>query len=238
MLRWWHEVCLAATLYLFYDAARGLTTGGVLKAERDGWDILTLERAFHLDPESWLNAHVQTSPALAVPACYLYATLHFVVTPAVLVWTYRARPAHYSRVRTTLAVTTASALFGFWLFPTAPPRLLLGGGFHDTLATYSSWGWWGAGTSVPRGAASLANEFAAMPSLHVAWAVWVAATLVAHAQGRVIRVLAAVYPAVTATVVVATANHYLLDVVAGAGLYALAHAVVRSYPSRRALVAE
>jgi hypothetical protein len=232
MLRWWHEVVLAAVLYGCYDAARGLSNGGFVKAERDGWEILDLERALHLDPEGWLNAHLQTVPLLAVSACYVYATLHFVVTPIVLIWTFRSRPVAYVRARTTLALTTAGALIGFWFFPTAPPRLLIGGGFHDTLATYSSWGWWGSQTSIPQGTAALANQFAAMPSLHVAWSIWCAATLLAHLRNRAVKLLAAAYPIVTATVVLATANHYVLAVAAGAALWALAHALVRVYPGR------
>ncbi|MFZ2014601.1 MAG: phosphatase PAP2 family protein [Nocardioides sp.] len=232
LLRWWHELVLATLLYACYDAARGLSRGGFVKAERDGWHILDFERALHLDPEGWLNAHLQTFPLLAVPACYAYATLHFVVTPSVLVWAYCRRPTAYARARTTLALATAGALFGFWFFPTAPPRLLIGGGFQDTLATYSNWGWWGSQTSIPQGAAALANQFAAMPSLHVAWSIWCAATLIAHVRSRTVRVLAGLYPVITATVVLATANHYLLDVAAGAALWALAHAFVRVYPSR------
>jgi hypothetical protein len=215
-----------------YDAARGLSGGGVARAERDGWDILDLERALHLDPEGWLNLHLQSFPLLAVPACYVYATLHFVLTPLVLVWTFRHRPAPYAAARTTLALTTAGALVGFWLFPTAPPRLLVGGGFQDTLASYSGWGWWGSETSIPQGAAPLANQFAAMPSLHMAWAMWCAATVFVHVRSRPIKVLAAGYPILTAAVVLATANHYVLDVLAGVVLWAVANAVVRAYPGR------
>ena len=219
---------MAVGLYAGYDAVRGLFRDGPARAERDGWGILGLERALRLDPEGWLNAHVQATPLLAVPACYVYATLHFVVTPCVLVWTFRHRPAFYTRARTALALTTAGALVGFWLFPTAPPRLLVGGGFHDTLSAYSGWGWWGTDASVPQGAAALANQFAAMPSLHVAWSVWCAATLLTQVRNPVVRVLAVLYPVLTAVVVLATANHFVLDVVAGAVLWALADAFARS----------
>lgn len=218
---------MAVGLYAGYDAVRGLIRGGPAQAERDGWGILSLERALHLDPEGWLNAHVQATPLLAVPACYVYATLHFVVTPYVLIWTFRHRRASYARARTALALTTAGALVGFWLFPTAPPRLLVGGGFHDTLTAYSGWGWWGHDASVPQGAAALANQFAAMPSLHVAWSVWCAATVLTQVRHPVVRVLAACYPVLTAAVVLATANHFVLDVAAGAVLWAIADTVAR-----------
>jgi hypothetical protein len=230
--RWWRELVLAAGLYACYDAIRGLIRGGSAQAQRDGWDVLNLERVLHLDPEGWINTHVQSLPILAVPACYVYATLHFVVTPCVLVWTFRQRPLVYGQARTCLAITTAGALLGFWLFPTAPPRLLSGGGFHDTLAAYSSWGWWGSDASVPQGAVALANQFAAMPSLHVAWSAWCAATLLAQVRHPIIRALAALYPLLTAAVVLATGNHYVLDVIAGVALWGLADAVSRTHANR------
>jgi hypothetical protein len=122
-----------------------------------------------------------------------------------------------------LAVITGAALIGFWWFPTAPPRLLAGAGFQDTLAHYSSWGWWGTDASVPAGAAAIANQYAAMPSLHLAWAAWCGATVYTLCRTRVVRVLAVAYPILTALVVLGTANHYLLDVLAGAALWASAH---------------
>ena len=217
--RWLAEVALAAAFYGLYDLIRGLISGSTPRAERDGADLLQWERLLHLDPEHLLNNTLQHLAWLAVPACYFYATLHFVVTPAVLVWTYRRHTSAYRRARTTLALITAAALIGFWRFPTAPPRLLSGAGFHDTLAAFSGFGWWGTEASVPAGAASLANQYAAMPSLHVAWAMWCGAVVIASTRRRWLRTLAAAYPMLTIFVVLGTANHYLLDVIAGAGLW-------------------
>ena len=224
---WWRELALVIAFYALYDAIRGLIGGGSPQAQRDGWDLLHWEQLLHVDPEHWLNDHLQHLAVLAVPACFFYATLHFLVTPGVLIWTYRARPAAYRRVRTVLALVTAAALVGFWRFPTAPPRLLTGAGFHDTLAHFSSWGWWGSDASVPAAAAAIANQFAAMPSLHLAWAAWCGATVYRLSRRSWVRVVALAYPVVTALVVLGTANHYLLDVLAGAALWAAAEAVVR-----------
>lgn len=138
---WWREVVLLAALYGVYDAIRGVIAGSPAKAEHDGGDLLHVEQLSHLDPEHWINNIFQHVAVLAVPACFFYATLHFVITPSVLIWAHLARPAAYRRARTVLAGITAIALLGFWLFPTAPPRLLAGAGFHDTLAVYSTWGW-------------------------------------------------------------------------------------------------
>ncbi len=224
--RWWHELVLVAVLYAGYDAVRGLIAGSTARAEHDGWDILHLETRLHLDPERWLNATVSHTAVLAVPASYFYATLHFIITPAVLIWIYRQRPAGYRYARNVLATITAAALAGFWLFPTAPPRLLTGAGFHDTLAAFSTWGWWGADPAVPAGAAAIANQYAAMPSLHLAWAAWCGATIYRHARHRQIRILAVSYPLATVAVILGTANHYLLDVLAGVALWVLAEAAV------------
>jgi PAP2 superfamily len=216
-----------AAFYAVYDAIRGVISGSIPRAQGDGGDLLRWERWTHLDPEHALNNALQHVSVVAIPACYFYATLHFIVTPAVLIWTYRARPAAYRNARTVLAIVTASALIGFWRFPTAPPRLLTDGGFHDTLAAYRNWGWWGSDASVPAGAAAIANQFAAMPSLHMAWAAWCGATVFRLASRRWLRVLAVAYPVLTALVVLGTANHYLADVVAGAGLWLLADLGVR-----------
>jgi hypothetical protein len=187
------------------------------------------ERARNIAPENWLNAHLETMPLLAVAACYVYAALHYLVTPSVLIWAYWRDPRLYVRARTTLVLTTFGALLGFWLYPTAPPRLLSGAGFQDTLQRFSGWGWWGAGSSLPSGSGSLANQFAAMPSLHVAWSVWCSATLLALVRRRSVKLVGVAYPIVTAVVVLATGNHYLLDVVAGVAVWAGAELCTRRF---------
>jgi hypothetical protein len=228
--RWWRELVFVLGFYAVYDAIRGLMTGTLVQAQRDGYSLLYFERFMHLDPEHWLNDTVQRVPVLAVPACFFYATLHFVVTPAVLVWAYRCRPMAYRQARTVLALITAAALAGFWWYPTAPPRLLAGAGYHDTLAQFSNWGWWGADASVPAAAGAIANQFAAIPSLHVAWAAWSAATVASLTRNRAVRIAAVAYPVLTAFVVLATANHYLLDVVAGVALWGVAHVTTGYLP--------
>jgi PAP2 superfamily protein len=231
---WVRELILAAVLYEVYNLIQHLLTGGTAHAQHNGRDLFDWERRLHLDPERFLNNLFDAHTVVAVPACYVYATLHFLVTPAVLIWAYRARPAAYRQARTVLIVMTVSALAGFRWFPTAPPRLLDGAGFTDTLAHFSRWGWWGS-DALPSAASSLANQYAAMPSLHVGWAVWSGATVYTLTHRRAIRVLALAYPAVTTLVVLGTGNHYLLDAVAGAALWLLAFVLVHCYaPLRRA----
>lgn len=231
---WWREVALVAVLYVVYDVSRGLRDCSVSSANHHGSAILRAEAWLHIDIEHSLNTGIGHVPVLAVLASYMYATLHFVVTPAVLIWLYRRYPQDYGRARTTLALATIMGLVVFWLVPTTPPRLLPGSTFHDTMASVAGWGWWGGDGSAPRGLGGLTNQLAAMPSLHVGWALWSGYWIYRHARRSWMRVLGAAYAPVTALVVMATANHYLLDVVAGVADVALAAWIVMAVSKRRA----
>jgi hypothetical protein len=108
-------------------------------------------------------------------------------------------------------------LIGFTLLPTCPPRLLSAGhGFVDTMAQYSSYGWWGGEASAPRGMGSMTNQYAAMPSLHVGWSLWCGVMLWRYGRTPLARAAGIAYPLVTTIVVMGTANHYFLDAAAGA----------------------
>lgn len=224
--RWWREATAAVGLYAVYSASRGLKQGDLASSDRTGQALLDWEQSWHLDPEHALNQLLFHLPALAVAASYFYAVLHYVVTPAVLVWMYRRRPDHYRTARTTLVVATVLGLVGFWFLPTTPPRLLAGSGFHDTLADVSAWGWWGGQASAPRGLGALTNQYAAMPSLHVGWALWSGWLIARHARGRAARAAGVLYPVLTALVVMSTGNHYLLDAAGGVADMALAAGIV------------
>lgn len=212
---WIFELVLLGALYGGYELGRAMLESDLPTALVNGRDILRWERSWHLAPEHALNQVTARSTLLAVIASYYYAALHYLVTPAVLIWMYRRRAEHYRIARTSLAVSTALGLIGFYLAPTAPPRLLPGSGVRDTLADVADWGWWSGDGSVPRGLGGLSNQFAAMPSLHVGWALWCGVLVAWFARPLWLRCLGALYPVGTATVVLATGNHYLLDVFAG-----------------------
>ncbi|WP_250279467.1 phosphatase PAP2 family protein [Frankia sp. Cppng1_Ct_nod] len=212
----WIEAVVMIVLYYSYTAIRAVADGSRRDALAVGWDLLRIQTDLHLNVELGLNHWLQGLPALAVASCYYYASLHFVVTPTVLLWLYRKHPSRYLRARWTIACTTVISLVGFFLLPTAPPRLLPGAGFIDTMASFHDWGWWGGDSSAaPRGLGGIANQFAAMPSLHCAWALWCGWNIARFARHRRVRALGILYPAATAFVVMATANHYVLDVIAG-----------------------
>jgi hypothetical protein len=226
-LPWWaRELALLVGVYVVYSLGRLVVGGDVGAAMNRGAELVSFESQLSWLSEVRLNEALQSVPVLAVAAAYWYSLLHYTVTPVVLVWLRRRHPGSYGSARTALVVATLLGLVGFWLYPTAPPRMLADHGFVDTLAAFSNWGWWSTDASAPKGLGGLTNELAAMPSLHVGWAVWVGFYVATHAERRLVRGAAIAYPVITTLVVVATANHYWLDAVAGAALVAAVIGVV------------
>jgi hypothetical protein len=225
-LRWWTELPLIAVIYGLYSGARLLVRGDVDDAVEHGADILHVERFVHLDPEHWFNNLFTRHAFLGVPADFAYASLHYVVTPAVLIWLWRRRPSHYRVARTWLMISTLIGLVGFTVVPTAPPRLI-GGGFIDTMAQYGSYGWWGTDASAPRGMGHLTNQYAAMPSLHVGWSLWCGLMLWRYGRNWAVRTLGVIYPLLTACVVMGTANHYLFDAAAGVAVMGVGYVLAK-----------
>jgi hypothetical protein len=160
---------------------------------------------------------------------YYYATLHFIVTIAVLVWLYTRRPDRYRCARTALYTATLLALTGFAFYALAPPRFLAGRGFIDTVVTHHTWGSWASGD-----VASLSNQYAAMPSVHIIWSAWSGLALLFLARHTWIKVLGALYPLATFTVILATANHFVSDAAAGAAVLALGFLIQRLLTGRPA----
>lgn len=215
-LRWWTELSLLLVVYVSYSAGRLLVRGDVSGAVAHGLAILRLEKLLHISAEHPLNRLFTHEAWLGVPADFWYASLHYLVTPTLLVWLFRRRKEHYRAARTWLMTSTFIGLIGFTLLPTCPPRLLSAGqGFVDTMAQYSSYGWWGGDASAPRGLGGLTNQYAAMPSLHVGWALWCGVMLWRYSGTRWAKAVGVAYPLLTTIVVLGTANHYFLDAVAG-----------------------
>jgi hypothetical protein len=207
---------LVLLVYAAYDGSRLLVHGKESVAREHGELLLRAERRLHAEPEHWLNRLFSEHAWLGVPADFIYASLHYAVTPLVLIWMFRSRRAHYAFARTWLVLATGFGLIGFVFFPTAPPRLLSDpDGFLDLMAPHADLGWWGGSGSAPKGLGDMTNDFAAMPSLHFGWALWCGLLIYRHARRRWVRTLGLLYPALILVVVMGTANHYLLDCVAG-----------------------
>lgn len=222
--RWWLEVIVLGVLYAVYSLIRNSVGDVTDAAYRNAHEILRIEDAWHFALERPLNEFVRTTDWLANIVAVQYATLHFIVTPAVLIWLLFWRKQYYRKVSGVLVLCTGLALFGFYFMPTAPPRLLGGEGFVDVMAQTASWGWWPE--SGAPGSDAISNQFAAMPSLHCAWATWCGLVLFFLAKWKWVRIVGLIYPFTTYFVVMGSGNHFILDVIAGVALLAFAAAIV------------
>ena len=208
--RLWGEALVVLTLCWAYDAVNNLAALRRGRALDHGYSILRFEQRLHLAPELALNGWLAAHHTLGLVLSDYYDLLHFAITLGLLAWLWWRHPGPYRLLRNTLVGINLIGFAVFWLYPLAPPRMLGSAGFVDVVAVRHALGAWSSGAL-----ASQANELAAMPSLHMAWAVWCSLAVRSISTRRPVRVAAWAYPVVTALVVIATANHYLLDVVAG-----------------------
>jgi PAP2 superfamily len=208
--RLWFEIILIGVSYWVYSLVRNAVPEQRAAAMRHADMIWHLEQHLGVAVEDHINRAVNSVTWLIVGMNYYYATLHFIMTIAVLVWLFRRHPGRYASARLTIFTTTAFALVGFYFFPLAPPRLMHGGHFVDTVAVHHTWGSMASGNL-----AHVSNQFAAMPSMHIGWSLWCGITIATLAKPLWVRVLGMLYPAATLLVIISTANHFWLDAVGG-----------------------
>ncbi|MFE2280678.1 phosphatase PAP2 family protein [Streptomyces sp. NPDC059454] len=226
--RLWFEILLIAVSYWTYSLVRNAVPEQRSEALRNADWVWRLERQLGLAVEESVNHAVNSVTWLIVGMNYYYATLHFVVTLGVLVWLYRGHPGRYAAARLVLFTTTGIALVGYYLYPLAPPRLMNGQDFIDTVLVHQTWGSMASGDLK-----NMSNQYAAMPSMHIGWSVWCGLTIFALATVPWVRVLGLVYPAATLVVIVATANHFWLDAVGGVLCLAFGYCIAAVWYGRQ-----
>jgi hypothetical protein len=224
-LYWWGELIAVAAFYGIYSFVRNLHHGNEAEAFQHAKDIIDVQKSLGINHEQAIQAWALGSRAFIIACNYFYGSLHFIVTAGVMIYLYRRWTDDYPRWRNTLGIATALALIGFAFFPLLPPRLMPASyGFVDTLAKDPAF--W----SFNSGAVSkISNQFAAMPSVHCAWALWCACALVPRVKHLWAKALAAIYPVTTVTVIVVTANHYLLDAVGGFFVFGVGYLLARIF---------
>ncbi|MER7520648.1 phosphatase PAP2 family protein [Streptomyces sp. NPDC126499] len=220
------ELLLVTALFLVYKFGRLFANGHETRAFHNADRVWDAERAVHLPGEGAIQQLLLHGEGLVRAANTYYAAVHFPATLLFLAWLYWRRPAHYVWSRRVLALLTAAALALHLLLPLAPPRMLAESRLIDTARIYGP-SVYGATPQTD----SMANQFAAMPSLHFGWALMLAIGLIAATRSRG-RALWLLHPVVTLLVIVGTANHYWLDALAAAALLALALLLVPA-PHRR-----
>jgi PAP2 superfamily len=208
--RWWTQLAVIAWLYVIYDQINNLSSASGVVARRHAMSILRFEQRLGIDIELATNEWLTRYHWLSVILANFYNIAHLLVTFVVLAWLWWFRPAIYRPLRNALAGMNVIGLVVFWSWPVAPPRWLPELGYIDTVREVNALG------SVHEGAlAERANEFAAMPSLHVAWALWCAVALWRAHRGATWRIVGVAHVVLTVVAIVTTANHWLVDAVAG-----------------------
>jgi hypothetical protein len=220
---WWVEILAIIVFYLVYSAIRNANEGGATQAFDHAKQVMTWQHYLGINHEETLHELALHFKPLIIACNYFYGSLHFIVTAGVGIYLFRKWSDDWPLWRNTLGITTALALIGFRFYPLMPPRLLPERyGFVDTLAEYPTF--W----SFNSGAVSkISNQFAAMPSVHCAWALWCALILVPRLKPRWAKILAGLYPVMTVIVIVLTANHYILDAVGGFAALGLGYLIAR-----------
>ena len=196
-------------------------TGRHQLAVANSRSLYDLERSLNIDIEPALNNWLVSRDVLRVAANYEYALTYLISSFGLIVWLYLRRPATYRWARTSFIVLNVASLICFAVYPVAPPRLVADLGFTDTVVLDRTWGSWGSPL------VSHANQLAAMPSLHIGWALWVSVILATIASGWVSQTVSGVHVLLTLLVIMATANHYLIDAFGGALVAVAAVAVTR-----------
>ena len=240
---WWKELLIVAIFYAIYTMIRNqfgsALVNGVdvpLHSFTNAVLVIRIERALGLYHEESIQDFFLPYTWLIETMNTYYGTAHFFVTLGVFILLFKRRPDVFGQWRNTLAAMTGLAIIGFVLFPLMPPRLLdapcpsatggFGGaciehelrnyngatnfGFVDTIAEFG--GPW-AFNEGP--AASLSNQYAAMPSLHIGWSTWCVFALWPLAKKRWKRIVLFLYPATTLFCIVVTGNHFWLDGLGG-----------------------
>ena len=262
---WWKEALIIGTFYSLYTVIRNQfgsqLVNGVdipLHAFTNAMRVIRFERFIGLYHEESLQDIFLPHLWLIKTMNTYYGTAHFFVTMAVFIVLFRKRPDVFPQWRNTLAAMTALAIIGFILFPLMPPRLLdapcpsvgrsdYGGaciesplrnlndatnfGFVDTVSTLG--GPW-AFNKGP--GATLSNQYAAMPSLHIGWSTWCAFALWPLARKRWMRAALLIYPAITLFCIIVTGNHFWLDGIGGLVVFVTGFAIgtkVHRYNHRR-----
>lgn len=212
-----------------YSAIRGVAGGDAAAAVDHAHDLVAVERALGIYWEPELQQLALRQDLVLDVLNSVYIWLHWPLLAAVLVWLVRRHPRHFLVLRDALVVSCVVALVVYALYPVAPPRLS-GVGLLDTVTTRSH----AYRVLQPPG---FTNQYAAVPSMHMGWDLLLSLTIVRCAATRAVRVGGWLLPPLMLAAIVLTANHWLLDAVAGIVVALVGLAVAQRLDGRRHRVA-
>ena len=230
--RGWGDLGLQLAIWfgfgLVYQLARGIADRSALEAFQNGRHVIDVERGLHALVEVDVQRVIlQGGGFLLAAVNWTYWIAQFVILALALLWIYLFRYDAFHRVRNWVLATNLLSLVGYALIPTAPPRMFPDLGFVDTLAAAAS-------LNHGSGLVQLAsNQYAAMPSVHAADALVIGFAMAMLVRSRLAAVLWTLWPTWVWFSVMATANHFWLDVAAGVGVAVLAGTMLAWMENRR-----
>lgn len=226
---WWHgrygsqmlvEIGIVGGLLMIYRTIRTLNRTDLRSAFANARDIIRFESWLGLPFEDNLQRFLLDHPTMIKMLNHYYIWFHFPAAIGLLLWLYFRHPPRYRPIRNLMAFATFTGLIIHLVFPLAPPRLMPNAGFVDTMARF------GPGIYPENPLDGAANQIAAMPSLHFAWALIVAIAMIAVLESRW-RWASLVHPSLMTLAIIATANHWWIDAAAAAVLVMIGLAMWR-----------
>ena len=203
------QILLFCGAYMLYRLVRGVVEGRAGAAFENARRVIRLEHHVGVFVEPAVQAWTVGTGSLIDVASWLYVNCHFTVTFGTLAFIYLFRNEHFYFVRNMFMVSMAIALVVYLLFPTAPPRMMSEWGFTDSVSDFT-------GVSSDSSISALFNPYAAVPSMHVCFALMLGVPMARMARHGWSRAIWALYPALVTYVVIATANHWIFDAATGA----------------------
>ena len=222
-IRFWNQLVLVLVIYSAYEYTSSLASGSKSLARANALKEVSFERSLHaFFEQGFQHFFIDHALWLIKAADVYYVSVHFILPVVVLFLLFIKYPERYIRWRNAMALLNGLALIVFVLFPVMPPRLLPAT-FHfvDTQAVFG-----GAGSLDATLMKDAGNQYAAMPSLHFAWAIWCTLAIVSVVKTRWVKVLLLAHPVITVFVVIVTANHFWIDVAAGMADFYISYLIV------------
>lgn len=219
-----YEVALIASVYVLYTIIRAFADGRDTEAIARGMEVVAFEQTLGIYHEQSLQSLLLNFPPLLNVLNFMYTSAHLPPLLLFAVWSFHVSQQKYRYLRTAFLISAGLGLLIYWLIPTAPPRLLPATfGFVDTVRLYGP-----LDVYDPNSSGQLVNEFAAIPSLHFAWATMLGVGFAWIVEWRWYGLVVAVaWPATILLVIVGTANHFLVDALAGLAVMGVAFALSR-----------
>ncbi|MGI8492646.1 MAG: phosphatase PAP2 family protein [Acidimicrobiales bacterium] len=218
-IRWWTELCLASAGYGVYafirnTQGRAQSVNAYTRAVNNSAHVVSAEKHLGVYHEKAVQHLALKVPLLMQGFDTFWSLAYLFATVGVFIWLIRWQPERYRRLRSAFVLATALGLVVFAFYPAVPPRMLPEQfGFVDTWARIG-----GIGMKNPPRLEQISDPFAAMPSLHVAWAAWCALAVAPACRRWWAKALAWSYASLTIVAVIATGNHFLLDAINGIAL--------------------